>query len=46
LGVKKDAKVMNTMMMGIGEEANDGSVLGLVVGFLTQTYAARVKQFM
>ena len=32
LGVKKDTKVMNTMMTDIDEEANDGSVLGLVVG--------------
>ena len=32
LRVEKDAKVTNTMMLGISEEANDGSVFGLVVG--------------
>ena len=46
LRVKKDAKVTNTMMLGIGEEANDGSVLSLVVGCGAKTYAAGVEQFM
>ena len=32
LRVKKKAKVMNTMMVGISEETKDDSVLGLVVG--------------
>ena len=32
LRVEKDAKVTNTMMLGISEEANDGSVFSLVVG--------------
>ena len=34
------------MLAGIGKEANDDSVLGLVVGCRAQTYAARVEQFM
>ena len=32
LGVKEDAKVTNTMMLGVGQEANDNGVFGLVVG--------------
>jgi hypothetical protein len=32
LRVEKDAKVMNMMMLGIVEEANDDSVFGLVLG--------------
>jgi hypothetical protein len=32
LRVEEDAKVTNTMMLGIGQEADDDGVFGLVVG--------------
>jgi hypothetical protein len=32
LRVEENAKVTNTMILGIGQEANDGSVFSLVVG--------------
>jgi hypothetical protein len=32
LGVEENAKVMNMMMLGVGQEANDSSVFGLFVG--------------
>jgi hypothetical protein len=32
LRVEEDVKVPNMMMLGVGQEANDNSVFGLVVG--------------
>ena len=32
LRVEEKAKVTNMMMLGIGQEANDSSVFGLVIG--------------
>jgi hypothetical protein len=42
LRVEENAKVTNMMMLGVGQEANEISVFGLVVGCWSQTYAARM----
>ena len=40
LRVEEDAKVANMMTLDVGQEANDRSVFGLVVGCWSQTDAA------